>query len=169
MDKKFHPTLYWSCDYLSMLELKLIHVNKGAIRRSLIKPSQIYHMCSYLPCCHCTFMCSFGTMFTNNYASHQHLSNLGALWILPNHMLLTILYHYVFQTISPYAALIHVHNVNRYIYIYTDNNHKLYINIQLFRNILTMWFHQSVAISKRLKYRLWFSSFFIDIHKIWIS
>ena len=28
MDKSFHPTLYWACDYLSMLRLKLIHVSK---------------------------------------------------------------------------------------------------------------------------------------------
>ena len=28
MDKKFHPTLYWVCDYLSTLRLKLIHVSK---------------------------------------------------------------------------------------------------------------------------------------------
>ena len=29
MDKWFHPTLYWACDYLSMLGLKLNHVSKG--------------------------------------------------------------------------------------------------------------------------------------------
>ena len=29
MNKWFHPTLYWTCDYLSMLELKLIHVKKN--------------------------------------------------------------------------------------------------------------------------------------------
>ena len=29
MDKSFHPTLYWSCDNLSMLGFKLIHVTKG--------------------------------------------------------------------------------------------------------------------------------------------
>ena len=28
MDKKFHPTLCWACDYLSMLVLKLNHVSK---------------------------------------------------------------------------------------------------------------------------------------------
>ena len=28
MDKHVHPTLYWTCDYLSMLGLKLIHVSK---------------------------------------------------------------------------------------------------------------------------------------------
>ena len=28
MDKWFHPTLYWACDYLYMLRLKLIHVSK---------------------------------------------------------------------------------------------------------------------------------------------
>ena len=28
MDKWFHPTLYWACDYLSMLGLKLNHVSK---------------------------------------------------------------------------------------------------------------------------------------------
>ena len=28
MDKQFHPTHYWVCDYLSMLGLKLNHVSK---------------------------------------------------------------------------------------------------------------------------------------------
>ena len=28
IDKKFHHTIYWACDYLSMLVLKLIHVSK---------------------------------------------------------------------------------------------------------------------------------------------
>ena len=28
MDKWIHPTLYWKCDYLSMLGLKLNHVSK---------------------------------------------------------------------------------------------------------------------------------------------
>ena len=28
MDKQFHPTLYWTCDYLSMLGLKFNHVSK---------------------------------------------------------------------------------------------------------------------------------------------
>ena len=30
MDMYLHPTLYWACDYLSMLELKLNHVSKRA-------------------------------------------------------------------------------------------------------------------------------------------
>ena len=29
MDKQFHFTLYWECDYLSMLRFKLAHVNRG--------------------------------------------------------------------------------------------------------------------------------------------
>ena len=28
MDKKFHPKLYWACDYLSMQELRINHVSK---------------------------------------------------------------------------------------------------------------------------------------------
>ena len=32
MDKLFHPTLYSACDYLSMLRLKLIHVNESGPR-----------------------------------------------------------------------------------------------------------------------------------------
>ena len=32
MDKWFHPTLYWACDYLSMLGLKLNHVSKSGPR-----------------------------------------------------------------------------------------------------------------------------------------
>ena len=31
MDKYFHLELYLACDYLSMLELNLIHVNKGGV------------------------------------------------------------------------------------------------------------------------------------------
>ena len=30
-DKSFHTTLYWACDYLFMLELEWIHVNKKGI------------------------------------------------------------------------------------------------------------------------------------------
>ena len=32
MDALFHPTLYWVCDYLFMLGLKLIHISKRGIR-----------------------------------------------------------------------------------------------------------------------------------------
>ena len=32
MDKYFHPTLYQTYDYLSMLGLRLYHVSKGAPR-----------------------------------------------------------------------------------------------------------------------------------------
>ena len=32
MDKLFHPTLYWVCDYLSMLGLRLNHVSKSGLR-----------------------------------------------------------------------------------------------------------------------------------------
>ena len=32
MDKLFHLTLYWACDYLSMLVSKLIHVSKRGTR-----------------------------------------------------------------------------------------------------------------------------------------
>ena len=32
MDEKFIPTLYWACDYLSMLGLKLIYVSKAGPR-----------------------------------------------------------------------------------------------------------------------------------------
>ena len=30
MDNLFHPTLNMTCDYLSMLGLKLIHISKGS-------------------------------------------------------------------------------------------------------------------------------------------
>ena len=30
LDEQFHPTLYYACDYLSMLRIKLTHVIKGA-------------------------------------------------------------------------------------------------------------------------------------------
>ena len=32
MDKEFHPTMYWLCDYLSMAGLKLVHVNMRCLR-----------------------------------------------------------------------------------------------------------------------------------------
>ena len=32
MDKYFHTTLYWACDYLSMLGLKVIHISKSGHR-----------------------------------------------------------------------------------------------------------------------------------------
>ena len=35
-NKEFHPTLYWACDYLSMLGLKLIHVSKRAPRNKML-------------------------------------------------------------------------------------------------------------------------------------
>ena len=39
MDKYFHPTLYWACDYLSMLGLKLNHVSKrGHSRQCYVMP-----------------------------------------------------------------------------------------------------------------------------------
>ena len=31
MDKQFHPRLFWKCEYLCMLRLKLIHVSNGAL------------------------------------------------------------------------------------------------------------------------------------------
>ena len=37
MDKLFHPTLYWSCDYLSVLGLKLNHVSKRG-PRCILRP-----------------------------------------------------------------------------------------------------------------------------------
>ena len=38
MDKWFHPTHFWECDYLSMLGLKLIHVRKKGPPGSDTKP-----------------------------------------------------------------------------------------------------------------------------------
>ena len=35
MDKSFHPLLYWACNYLSMLRLKLNHVSKRGYRTQL--------------------------------------------------------------------------------------------------------------------------------------
>ena len=32
IEKLFHPTFYWACDYLSVLTLKLIHVSKRGYR-----------------------------------------------------------------------------------------------------------------------------------------
>ena len=33
MDKWFHPKLYWTCDYLSMLGLELNHISKSYVQR----------------------------------------------------------------------------------------------------------------------------------------
>ena len=35
---EFHPTLYWACDYLSMLGLKLKHISKGATASKVSMP-----------------------------------------------------------------------------------------------------------------------------------
>ena len=43
----FHPTLYWVCDYLSMLELRSIHVSKGGTG-SYITKETYQQRC---PCC----------------------------------------------------------------------------------------------------------------------
>ena len=43
MDKLFHPTPHWVCDYLSMLELKLIHVSKKVIGDYGIKRYNRHH------------------------------------------------------------------------------------------------------------------------------
>ena len=37
IDKLFHPTLYWACDYLSMSGLKLNHVSKRGPRGMFLK------------------------------------------------------------------------------------------------------------------------------------
>ena len=47
MDKLFHPTLTWTCDYISMLGLKLTHVSKRAHcgnRGKLIHWSRVTHI-----------------------------------------------------------------------------------------------------------------------------
>ena len=36
MDKQFHPTLYWACEYLYILGLKSNHVSKGAPHNNVI-------------------------------------------------------------------------------------------------------------------------------------
>ena len=40
MDKKFHPTLYWACDYLSMLRWMLNHVSKRGPRVQFLSVTQ---------------------------------------------------------------------------------------------------------------------------------
>ena len=49
MDKLFHPTLFWACNYLSMLGLKLNHVSKRG--HSSDKTNEIQ---SFLTTCHYT-------------------------------------------------------------------------------------------------------------------
>ena len=47
MEKLFHPTPYWACDYLSMLCLKLIHVSKRGLRMGWIQwalPISLWHL-----------------------------------------------------------------------------------------------------------------------------
>ena len=71
MDKWFHPTHYWACDYLSMLGLKLIHVIKRcpwysqvSLLRGLLVQYQLLHGLSqqcqlmhgnYCMICYCSF------------------------------------------------------------------------------------------------------------------
>ena len=45
MDKRFHLTLYWACDYLSMLGFRLIHVNKRDYSTSKDYTSVTSHGC----------------------------------------------------------------------------------------------------------------------------
>ena len=41
MDKKTHPTLYWACDYLSILDwLMLIHVSKMDLKDHRVNVTQ---------------------------------------------------------------------------------------------------------------------------------
>ena len=42
MDKWFNPTLYWACDYLSMLEIELIQVSKRRHWQQNINLTQFY-------------------------------------------------------------------------------------------------------------------------------
>ena len=47
MDKLFHPTLYWTCDHLSILGLKFIHVSEKSpwyINQSRLVFCIIYHI-----------------------------------------------------------------------------------------------------------------------------
>ena len=45
MDMQFHPTLYYGCNYLSMLWLKLIHVIKRGQRATYRRPYTGRHCC----------------------------------------------------------------------------------------------------------------------------
>ena len=43
MDTLFHPTLYWACDYLSMLGLRLIHVSERGPEHSTLFDAVLEH------------------------------------------------------------------------------------------------------------------------------
>ena len=60
-DKLFHPTLYWACNYLSMLGLKLIHVNKRGHRLQWATTGR-YHLAAVWHmdrCCWHTLQCYY--------------------------------------------------------------------------------------------------------------
>ena len=56
MDKKFLPTLYWTCDYVSMLGLKSNHVSKNQLCCQIICQQSIFSL--PVICCHHVFMSS---------------------------------------------------------------------------------------------------------------
>ena len=44
----FHPTLYWTCDYLSLMEIKLIRVNKQALGFFLQRTGLMFFVCGLI-------------------------------------------------------------------------------------------------------------------------
>ena len=48
MDKQFHPTLYWVCDYIFMMGLQLIHLSKRAPRKHNADGKPLYFSVEFL-------------------------------------------------------------------------------------------------------------------------
>ena len=84
MDKQFHPTLYWACDYLSMLVLKLIRVSKRGpwwYNHNKTQQNLVHILWDILFYFDCLFwlMC-FNIFYTDGtYTIHYHHS-LRAFW-----------------------------------------------------------------------------------------
>ena len=74
IDKQVDPTLYWICDYLSMLWLKLIHVSKRGPWYGMIIMSSSYDVC---------FTFAFAEMQAIWYICYNWLSYNETLLCLP--------------------------------------------------------------------------------------
>ena len=70
MDKKFHPTFYRACYYISMLGLKLVHASKAA-------PVAIHIGCS---CWTQNLLGSFSNYLIMTSCHENAVRDIGALW-----------------------------------------------------------------------------------------
>ena len=73
MNASHHPTLYWTCHYLSMLGFKLIHINKGSPVMFVWRDSEVGVRC--------------GAIASTNTHSGKHFSYISNIFIQGNAIL----------------------------------------------------------------------------------